>query len=151
MQADQLTIWMQARVPEATPGVSKQFAEFILPAARIHEIAKALKEDPETRMDYLFSLTGVDRKDGFHVVYHLSSTIHHHTIVLRVILADKANPSVATVSDLWAATEYFERETFDLFGIRFENHPDLRRIFLDDDWVGYPLRKDYKDSFTLER
>jgi NADH:ubiquinone oxidoreductase subunit C len=85
------------------------------------------------------------------VVYHLTSTTLHHTVVLRVVLADKANPSVATVSDLWAGAEYFEREAYDLLGIRFENHPDLRRLFLEDDWVGYPLRKDYKDSFTLER
>jgi NADH:ubiquinone oxidoreductase subunit C len=58
---------------------------------------------------------------------------------------------IGTVSDLWKAAEYFEREVFDLFGITFENHPDLRRLFLEDDWVGYPLRKDYKDAFTLER
>jgi NADH:ubiquinone oxidoreductase subunit C len=55
------------------------------------------------------------------------------------------------VSDIWRTAEFHEREVYDLFGIRFENHPDLRRLFLDDDWVGYPLRKDYKDSFTLER
>lgn len=58
---------------------------------------------------------------------------------------------VATVSDLWSGAEYLEREVFDLFGIKFENHPDLRRLFLDDEWVGYPLRKDYKDSFIFER
>ena len=102
-------------------------------------------------MDYLFCLMAVDRKDGFHMVYHLTSSTFHHTIVLRVILADKVNPVIITVSDIWHAAEYFEREVFDLFGIRFENHPDLRRLFLEDDWVGYPLRKDYKDSFTLER
>jgi NADH:ubiquinone oxidoreductase subunit C len=68
-----------------------------------------------------------------------------------VILADKAHPVVPTVSDLWKAAEFYEREVFDLFGIHFENHPDLRRIFLSDDWVGFPLRKDYKDTFTLER
>lgn len=151
MQIDQLTAWLQARVAEATPGVSKQYPEFIIPATRLHDFAKELRDNPETKFDYLFSLTAADRKDGFHVVYHLESTTHRHILVLRVILADKANPTMATVSDLWAAAEYFERETFDLFGIRFENHPDMRRLFLEDDWVGYPLRKDYKDAFTLER
>lgn len=151
MQAEQLTTWMMSLVPEATPGVSKQYPEFIVPAGKLHDVIKQLKENADTRMDYLFSLTAADRKDGFHVVYHLESTTHRHIVVLRVILTDKANPSVATVSDLWKSAEYFERETFDLFGIRFENHPDLRRLFLDDEWVGYPLRKDYKDSFTLER
>jgi NADH-quinone oxidoreductase subunit C len=151
MQVEQLTTIVQTLVPEAQPGISKQYPEFIVPAARLHEVAKHLKENPITLFDYLFCLTGLDRKDGFHVVYHLTSTTLQHTVVLRVVLADKANPSVATVSDLWAAAEYFEREVFDLLGIKFENHPDLRRLFLEDDWVGYPLRKDYKDSFTLER
>ena len=85
------------------------------------------------------------------MIYHLTSTEYHHTVVLRVILADRKNPMVATVSDLWSGAEYLEREVFDLFGIKFENHPDLRRLFLDDEWVGYPLRKDYKDSFIFER
>lgn len=151
MQVEQLTTLITSLVPEATPGVSKQFADLIIPSARLHDLAKKLKEDPNTMMDYLFSLTGLDRKEGFHVVYHLTSTTFQHVVVLRVVLADKANPATPTVSDLWAAAEYFERETFDLFGIKFENHPDLRRLFLEDDWVGYPLRKDYKDSFTLER
>lgn len=151
MQSEQLNTWMQGIAPEAAPGISKQYPEFIIPAVKLHDVAKALKENPETKMDYLISLTAVDRKDGFHMVYHLTSSTLRHLVVLRVILADKTSPALATVSDLWSAAEYFEREVFDLFGIKFENHPDLRRLFLDDDWVGYPLRKDYKDSFTLER
>ena len=151
MQTEQLTTFVQSLAPGALPGVSKQYPEFIIPAEKIHEVAKTLRENQETNMDYLFCLTAVDRKDGFHMVYHLTSSTFHHTIVLRVILADKVNPVIITVSDIWHAAEYFEREVFDLFGIRFENHPDLRRLFLEDDWVGYPLRKDYKDSFTLER
>ncbi len=151
MSSEQITTLVMSLVPEATPGVSKQFPDFIVSAAKLHDVVKQLKEHNEAMMDYLFSLTGVDRKDGFHVVYHLTSTTFHHTVVLRAVLADKANPSVATVSDLYAAAEWFEREVFDLFGIKFENHPDLRRLFLEDDWVGFPLRKDYKDSFTLER
>jgi len=151
MQAEQLTTLITSLVPEATPGVSKQYPDFIIPSEKLHDLAKQLKENAETLMDYLFSLTAVDRKEGFHVVYHLTSTTFRHAVVLRVILTDKVNPSTPTVSDLWAGAEYFERETFDLFGIKFENHRDLRRLFLEDDWVGYPLRKDYKDTFTLER
>lgn len=151
MQTEELTTLMTALVPDQKPGISKQYPEFILPADKLHEVAKTLKENPQIKMDYLFSLTASDRKDGLNVIYHLTSTEYHHTVVLRVILADKENPMVATVSDLWSAAEYFEREVFDLFGIKFENHPDLRRLFLDDEWVGYPLRKDYKDSFIFER
>lgn len=102
-------------------------------------------------MDYLFCLTALDRKDGFHVLYHLTSSVYRHVVMLRVIIADKANPVVPTVSDIWKAAEFYEREVFDLFGICFSNHPDMRRIFLDQDWKGFPLRKDYKDEFTLER
>jgi len=137
-------------VPDAKPGISKQYPEFIVSGQQLHSLAKALKENPATHMDFLLCHTAVDRKDGFHVVYHLTSSDLHHIVVLRVIL-DKANPVVPTLSDLWHAAEYFEREVFDMFGIRYENHPDMRRLFLEDDWVGYPLRKDYKDSFTLER
>lgn len=151
MQTEELTTLITSLVPDQKPGISKQFPEFILPADKLHDVAKMLKENPQTKMDYLFSLTASDRKDGLNVIYHLTSTEYRHTVVLKVILADKENPIVATVSDLWSAAEYLEREVFDLFGIKFENHPDLRRLFLDDEWVGYPLRKDYKDSFIFER
>jgi len=151
MQTEELTTLLTTLVPDQKPGISKQYPEYILPAEKLHEVAKTLKENPQTKMDYLFSLTASDRKDGLNVIYHLTSTEYHHTVVLRVILADKENPMAATVSDLWSGAEYLEREVFDLFGIKFENHPDLRRLFLDDDWVGYPLRKDYKDSFIFER
>jgi NADH-quinone oxidoreductase subunit C len=151
MQTEELNTLITSLVPDQKPGISKQYPEYIIPAERLHDVTKALKENPQTKMDYLFSLTASDRKDGFNVVYHLTSTTYRHIVVLRVILADKANPVIATISDLWNAAEYFEREVFDLFGIKFENHPDLRRLFLEDEWVGYPLRKDYKDPFIFER
>jgi len=67
----------------------------------------------------------------------------------KVIIADRQNPEVPTVSDLWQTADLHEREIFDLFGIKFTNHPDLRRLFLDDDWVGFPLRKDYVDTVNI--
>jgi NADH-quinone oxidoreductase subunit C len=151
MQTEQLTALITSLAPNQKAGVSKQYPEFILAASELHDLAMKLKSNPETKMDYLFCLTAVDRKDGFHVVYHLTSSELNHSVILRTIITDKINPSAPTVSDVWRAAEYYEREVFDLFGIRFENHPDLRRLFLDDDWVGYPLRKDYKDEFTLAR
>jgi len=150
MTREQLTAFVIEKFPEVKLGTNKQYAEFIAAPNQIHSLCKALKENPETKMDYLFCETAADRKDGFHMVYHLTSSELGHCAMLRTILADKVNPEVATVSDVWMAAEFYEREVFDLFGIRFTNHPDLRRIFLDDDWVGYPLRKDYKDSFTIE-
>ena len=151
MQTEQLTTLISTWAPEQKPGISKQYPEFIVPADKLHLVAESLKSHPDTKMDYLFCLTATDRKEGFYVVYHLTSTTFGHAVILKVLLPDRENPAVPTVSDIWRAAEYYEREVYDLFGIRFENHPDLRRIFLEDDWVGYPLRKDYKDTFTLER
>lgn len=148
---EELTAFVAARFPDMKPGANKQFTEVIVAADQVHNLMKSLKFSPETRFDYLFNQTAADRKDGFHVVYHITSSVHHHNIMVKVILSDKANASISTVSDVWRAAEFYEREIFDLFGIRFENHPDLRRIFLEADWVGHPLRKDYKDSFTLAR
>ena len=151
MTRDEIMAFVTAQMPDVKPGVNKQFPEVIVTETQLRDLMKLLKSNPETHFDYLLNETAADRKDGFHVVYHLTSTTHHHFIMVKVILPDKANAVVPTVSDIWKAAEFYEREIFDLFGIKFENHPDMRRIFLEDDWVGYPLRKDYKDSFTLER
>ncbi len=150
MTREQITAFLSQQVPEGKPGANKQYPELIVTADALHSLARKLKDDPEIKMDYLFCLTAVDRKDGFHMVYYLTSPTCAHSVILRVILADKTNPVVPSVSDIWKAAEYYEREVFDLFGIHFENHPDLRRIFLDEDWQGHPLRKDYKDAFTLQ-
>jgi NADH:ubiquinone oxidoreductase subunit C len=150
MTREQLIAFVAEQVPEMKPGTNKQFPEFILSSDALHALAWKLRNNPELRMDYLFCLTAADRKDGLHVFYHLTSSDQDLPLMLRVVLTDKVNPVIPTVSDIWKAAEFYEREVFDLFGIRFENHPDLRRIFLDEDWAGFPLRKDYKDAFTLE-
>ncbi|WOK08969.1 NADH-quinone oxidoreductase subunit C [Imperialibacter roseus] len=150
MTREAITEFATALVPDLIAGPSKQFPEFVVPAEKMHAFAAALKNEPILKMDYLFCLTAADRKDGLHVIYHLTSTEFRHSVLVKVVLPDKENPEVATVSDLWKAAEYYEREVFDLFGIKFTDHPDMRRIFLEDDWVGFPLRKDYKDEFTLE-
>lgn len=150
MTRDELTAFVGEYVPDLKVGANKQFHELIIPPAMIAEVANRLRHEPATRMDYLFCLTAADRKDGLNVVYHMTSTTFGHSVLLRTILTDKSNPVVPSVSNVWKAAEFFEREVFDLFGIQFENHPDLRRLFLDDDWKGFPLRKDYKDSFILE-
>jgi NADH-quinone oxidoreductase subunit C len=93
----------------------------------------------------LSTVTGVDRfpaEPRFEVVYHLHSLDRNERLRLKCRLAGE-NPAVESVTSVWRSANWYERETFDLFGIRFLNHPDLRRIMLPDDWVGYPLRKDY--------
>ncbi len=116
-------------------------------------IARHLKESPGLEFDFLHSLSGVDEgpeKGTLMVVYHLSSLIHEHQIVLKVRVPRVASPAeavekVPSVSRIWRAADWHEREAFDLVGIPFSHHPDLRRILLPEDWEGHPLRKDYSE------
>ncbi|MFH0866718.1 MAG: NADH-quinone oxidoreductase subunit C [Bacteroidota bacterium] len=135
-------------VPNAEITENKQYLTVCVIPEKLHELAKQLKEDPETYFDYLFCLSGVDYGDSLGVVYHLESVKHRHSIVLKTKTPDRETPRIDSVYDLWRAAEYPEREVFDLFGIKFNNHPDLRRFFLDDSW-GYPLRKDFVDEVNI--
>jgi NADH-quinone oxidoreductase subunit C len=98
--------------------------------------------------DYLFCMTAVDWKTHFSMVYHFSSTVFRHTLVVKVKL-DKNEPAVDTLSAIWRTAEMHEREAYDLMGIVFTDHPDLRRLFLTPDHEGYPLRKDYEDPVNM--
>lgn len=115
---------------------------------QLKEFAKQLRYTEGLVFDFLFSLTCIDWKTHFTMVYHLTSTIHRHTVVIKVKL-NRDDPKVATVCDIWRTAEFHEREVFDLFGVQFINHPDLRRLMLTDEWEGYPLRKDYEDPINM--
>lgn len=108
-----------------------------------------LKNSKETLFDFLFCETAIDRITHFEVVYHLTSTTYRHDMVLKVILDNRETPEIESVYSLWQAADLFESEIFDMFGIRFLNHPNLRRLFLGDEWNGFPLRKDYKDDINI--
>jgi NADH-quinone oxidoreductase subunit C len=114
---------------------------------RIVEICGYLKAEAGLEMNFLEDLTAVDwpKRNVIEVVYHLLSYTHRHGIVLKVE-ADRANPVVPTVEGVWKTANWFEREVYDLFGVDFPGHPDLRRIMLPDDWIGHPLRKDYQEA-----
>jgi NADH-quinone oxidoreductase subunit C len=114
----------------------------IVQSALIDEIAQYLRDDERLLFDYLMCLSGLDLNENLAVVYHLYSMKHGHQIVLRTEVA-KQKPDVKTVAMLWRTADWHEREAFDMFGINFIQHPDLRRILLPDDWQGFPLRKDY--------
>ena len=118
---------------------------------RIAEVCLELRDNPNTYFDFLSCLTGMDYgvDDGrLGVVYHLSSIPYHLQLTLKVSKSNNRNedelPSFPSVTSVYRTADWHERETFDLVGIYFEGHPDLRRILLPDDWEGYPLRKDYK-------
>ena len=102
-----------------------------------------LKSDPEMHFDLLTCVTGTDDTKDLWVVYHLYSIPKNQKAVLKVNVG-REEPSVESVTGLWKTADWHERETYDMYGIRFENHPDLRRILLPEDWPGYPLRKDYE-------
>lgn len=135
-------------VPAAEVKTGKQFMEAVIPSSSIHELAKSLKESDETAFDFLFCLTGVDFGQNLGVVYHLRSTVHNHTIVLKAMCADRSKPVLDTVSDIWIAAEFYENEVYDLLGIHFTNHPKPRRLFLEEN-DGFPLRKDFSDTINI--
>jgi len=126
---------------------AKVDASCVVKRERIVEIARFLKSEPGLELEFLEDLTAVDwpKRNVIEIVYHLLSYRHRHAIVLKVEL-DRAAPKVSTVEGVWKAANWFEREVYDLFGVEFSGHPDLRRIMLPDDWVGHPLRKDYQDQ-----
>jgi NADH-quinone oxidoreductase subunit C len=108
----------------------------------IVEIGRFMKEEPELAMDCLSNQSGVDYKDRIEVVYHLFSYEHRHGAVLKVKLP-RENPSVETVESVWKSANWMEREIYDLLGVNFEGHSDMRRILMPEDWIGHPLRKDF--------
>lgn len=136
-------------VPDAEFQENKQFLMFVIPPDKMHALAVRLKEDADLLFDYLFCLSGVDMIKYFEVVYHMESTTLQHQLVLKVRTADRENAAVDTVCDIWRTAELHEREVYDLLGVKFNNHPDLRRFFLDENWKGYPLRKDYVDEVNI--
>jgi NADH-quinone oxidoreductase subunit C len=113
-------------------------------AADWRPIAEFLRREPTLKLDWLACLSGVDyAADGkMAVVYDLWSFDLRHEFAVKVF-CPRDNPHVPTVSDLWRAADWHEREAYDMFGIIFDGHPDLRRILMADDWEGFPLRKDY--------
>jgi len=116
-------------------------------AESVSRVMKFLAEDPRLAMDSLTCLSGVDLLDRLRVVYHFFSFTHRHTFVVKVDVW-RRDPRVPSVALIWRGARWFEREAYDLLGIEFEGHPDLRRILMPDDWEGHPLRKDF--VFPLE-
>jgi NADH-quinone oxidoreductase subunit C len=147
MTKEELKALISAIPVAATYDETGEWLNVQIEAAEWKKFATSLRYSPFD-FDFLFCLTCVDWKSYFTMVYHLTSTKHRVPVVIKVRL-DRLNPEIETVSDIWRTAELHEREVFDLFGIQFTNHPDLRRLILTDDWVGYPLRKDYEDPVNM--
>ncbi len=132
----------------AFPDVELKFEEavpcIVAPAKAIKDICLQLRDADALKFDTLMCLSGMDFADGnLGVVYHLHSMIHNHKLTIKVIVP-KADPHVETVEKVWRAADWHEREAYDLVGVVFDNHRDLRRILCPYDWEGHPLQKDYE-------
>ncbi len=126
-----------------------QFLNVSIDPDQLHELMQLLKQNPDTSFDYLFCLTGVDYGKELGIVYHLESTVHRHILVVKVQTGDRENAVFDSVQDIWATANFHEREVYDFFGIKFRGHPNLKRLFLTEDWEGFPLRKDYVDDKNM--
>ena len=139
-----------ARLEKQFPGklsdfrgdVPEPYCSVSVPA--IVDVCRFLRDEAGLKFEVLSDLTALDwpKEEKIQIVYHLYSYPNKHQIVLKVDLP-RENPRIATVEEIWKVANWFEREVFDLFGVIFEGHSDLRRIMLPEDWIGYPLRKDY--------
>ena len=137
---------------ELQPGAAVDRPTVIVPREHLLAVARALRERVSPRFDVLVEVTGVDRwpaEPRFEVVYHLVATSGPERLRLKVVLAGD-DPSVTSVQAVWPSANWLEREVWDLFGIVFEEHGDLRRILMPEDWEGHPLRKDYPVQISMK-
>ncbi|MGP8051354.1 MAG: NADH-quinone oxidoreductase subunit C [Desulfobaccales bacterium] len=139
---------VQAQFPDELLEVVEFRGEttIVVKPERLVDICRALRDDPETSFRYLSMIAGMDylpQSPRFGLVYNLYSHQHHNRVTLKTRLADDAAPLAPSVTPVWTTANWHEREIYDMMGIRFQGHPDLRRILMPADWVGHPQRKDY--------
>ncbi len=136
------------RIGEHLPDAVAEFDEtaVFVRGEHVLDVARFLKETPGLEFDYLNSITAVDYPQYFEVVYHLISIKNNHSIVLKARCHQRDNPRVTSVVSLWQGADFQEREVYDLMGIAFDGHPNLKRMFLWHGFQGYPLRKDYQSG-----
>ena len=144
---------VQEKITELLPTVTfeegGQWLTLLVESANWHLLATQLRQQEALYFDYLFCLTCIDWKTNLTMVYHLDSTKYRHNIVVKVIL-DKTNPAIETVSDIWQTANFHEREVYEMFGVNFLHHPDLRLLILPDGWEGKnPMLKDFEDPINM--
>lgn len=138
-------------IPAATFEEGGEWITLNLDASSWPVVARLFRNEESFSCDYLFCMTCVDWKTHLTMVYHLTSTRYRHTVVVKVKL-DREKPEIHTVSDTWRTAEFHEREAYEMFGVQFLNHPDLRLLILPDGWEGRnPMRKDFEDPVNMIR
>ena len=149
MTKEELKIKLTELIPTATFEESGEWLNIIITPGDLLTSAEILRNKPELNFDYLFCQTCVDWKTHLTMVYHLESTKDRHQVVVKIQL-DRNKPEIETVSHIWRTAEFHEREIYELFGVIFLNHPDLRILILPDGWEGKnPLRKDFEDPVNM--
>lgn len=150
MTKEELKIKLTELLPSATFDESGEWLVMnILPQDWL-STASTLRNDPDLNLDYLFCLTCVDWKTHPGMVYHLSSTTNRQTTLVVKSMLDRNQPEIETVSHIWKTAEFHEREVYEMFGVKFLNHPDLRLLILPEGWEGKnPMRKDYEDPVNM--
>lgn len=139
--------WILGIEPAATTDDTGEWLVVQVPVDKWKNFAASIHKGPPA-LDFLFCLTAVDWKTHLSVVYHLRSSRTDETMVVKVQL-DRDKPQIDTVCDIWRTAEFHEREAFEMFGITFHQHPDLRKLILPDDFSGYPMRKDFEDPVNM--
>ena len=150
MTVEEIKQSVSALFPNVTYDETGEFLNIAIDSKELRPLMETLRSNKEFDFDYLFCLTCIDWKTHLMMVYHLLSKTHKHAVVVKAKIADVNNPEIETVCDIWQTANFHEREVYDLFGVKFINHPDLRRILLDEDWDGWPLRKNYVDENMIE-
>jgi NADH-quinone oxidoreductase subunit C len=147
MSNEEIKEIISAALPSAQFDETGEWLNIIIDSKDWKEIATTCRKGA-LQMDFLFCLTCVDWKTHLTMVYHLTSTKIRHNIVIKANL-DNSIPAIETVCDIWRTAEFHEREVFEMFGVNFLNHPDLRKLILEDDFKGFPLRKDFEDPINM--
>ncbi len=151
MNVEELKIKISELLPAAVFEEGGQWLTINVELADWLSFAKQLRNDAALHFDFLFCLTCIDWKTHLTMVYHMDSTKYRHNIVVKVKL-DVTTPAIETVSNIWRTAEFHEREVYEMFGVNFINHPDLRLLILPDGWEGKnPLRKDFEDPINMIR
>lgn len=143
---------IQNKIAKLFPEATFEEGEFLLiniPDEKLHDLCKTLRDDAELSFDYLVTIVGMDWTDSLGCVYYLASTKYNSYVSVKVSTTNRENPTITSVSDLWRIAGVLEREVYDFYGIIFVGNPDMRRLFLNIDWKGFPLRKDYDTNPEL--
>lgn len=149
MTKEALKIQLTELFPAGTFDESGEWLNMSVSATEFPATAKKLRYDAALHFDYMFCLTCVDWKTNLTMVYHLTSTAHRQPVVIKVQL-DRNKPEIESIAHIWRTADFHEREVYEMYGVNFLNHPDLRLLILPDGWEGKnPMRKDFEDAVNM--